>query len=714
MSDRTQENRVIQFGAFELDLAAGELLKGGSKVRLQEQPYQVLVALLERPGEVVTREELQERVWGGETFVDFDHSLSTAVNKIRQALGDSASHPRFVETVPRRGYRFLAEVAQAVPRAKKPARGTTRLAFFWAAGCLAAVAAAAFLMGRVGTEPSPPPAAYTPVPITSFPGFEYHAAISPDGKRVAYSRSTEPPGFNIYVQTIGADDDPIQLTDGSEHDFSLTWSPDGNHLAFVRFTPEGSEIIRIPSIGGPETILGELSISVEFLDFSLVFRYLDWSPDGKFLAVAQPGEAGSPALYQLEIATGEQTPFPQPEIQFPRDPAYAPDGRTLAYAGFQVLSSADIWLQDLAENGGPLGAPRRLTEQNSFINGLDWTADGGEIVYASNFEKSQRLWRADVEGGRQPSVQVGGELGRSPSIAAESNRLVYGRRPYDSDIWSVPGPLTDKERRAAPLRIVSSTREDASVDFSPDGKRIVFVSSRTGNQELWTSAADGSDLNRVTSLNGPFAGSPSWSPNRQFIAFDGNPGNSAQDLYLVRSDGGPVQRLTTADAHDIRPAWSRDGEWIYFCSRRTGKWRIWKLPAAGGEPIQVADEDGFRVYESADGSLYYQSNIKGDGDIWRLPAGGGAREHVLAGIETMEWTAFDGGICYVKSPDDSPVGLWFYDFSTRQSSRFGELPEGAIVYGSPGMSVSPDGKQIVLSLLDSQPESDVMMLDGFR
>ena len=305
-------------------------------------------------------------------------------------------------------------------------------------------------------------------------------------------------------------------------------------------------------------------------------------------------------------------------------------------------------------------------------------------------------------------------VGRTPSIATDSNRLVYGRRPYDTDIWNVPGPLAAKEGRAQPARIVSSTREDASVDFSPDGKRIVFVSERTGNQELWTSGANGSDPNRVTSLNGPFAGSPRWSPNGQFIAFDGAEAGSTHDIYVVRSDGGPVQRLTTSDAHDIRPAWSRDGQWIYFCSFRTGQGSVWKLPAAGGEPIQVTDDGGFEFYESADGSLYYHGSVNGSGDIWRLPASGGPAEHVLAGIESTKWTALDGGICFVKSAEHGPIGLWLYDFSTRQVSRFGEVQGAAIVYGSPGMSVSPDGKQIVLSLLDSQPESDVMMLDGFR
>ena len=102
--------RIARFGTFELDLAAGELRKSGAKLRLQEQPFQVLALLLDRAGEVVTREELREKLWPADTFVDFDHSLNTAVNKLREALGDSASSPRYIETLARRGYRFIAPV----------------------------------------------------------------------------------------------------------------------------------------------------------------------------------------------------------------------------------------------------------------------------------------------------------------------------------------------------------------------------------------------------------------------------------------------------------------------------------------------------------------------------------------------------------------------------------------------------------------------------
>ncbi len=101
---------MVRFGIFELDLVVGELRKSGVRIRLQEQPLQVLAMLLERPGDVVTRDELRQKLWPADTFVDFDHSLNTAVNKIREALGDSASSPRFVETLARRGYRFIAPV----------------------------------------------------------------------------------------------------------------------------------------------------------------------------------------------------------------------------------------------------------------------------------------------------------------------------------------------------------------------------------------------------------------------------------------------------------------------------------------------------------------------------------------------------------------------------------------------------------------------------
>lgn len=133
MPQSSPAGKIVRFGVFAVDLAAGELRKNGVRIRLQEQPFQILALLLERPGDVVTREELRQRLWPADTFVDFDHSLNTAVNKLREALEDSASSPRYVETLARRGYRFLGAVerpdatpdpALAAPVNHKPAAKT--------------------------------------------------------------------------------------------------------------------------------------------------------------------------------------------------------------------------------------------------------------------------------------------------------------------------------------------------------------------------------------------------------------------------------------------------------------------------------------------------------------------------------------------------------------------------------------------------------------
>ena len=529
------DRQPVRFGIFEVDLTEGELRRKGERVKLQEQPFQVLAALLETPGRIVTKEQLQERIWKDDTFVDFDRSLATAINKIRQALGDSASHPRYVETVPRRGYRFLAAGFPARPEASATRPGSVRLAFVWAAGFVVTIAAAAFLLGRIGTDQ--PPAAFVAQPVTSDRGLEFYPAVSPNGDRVAFVRisdDADDPRFEIWVQTIDSDDDPIRLTSDAQNDWGPTWSPDGNYIAFLRGFPGRSEILRIPSIGGPVKKLGEAFFPAAPISGGVLLShtFLDWSPDGKFLVVARGATQDQSSPHQLEVATGNTTLLPRPENRGFTDPAYAPDGRSLAYNAPAGAGNSDIWLQDLSERGEPVGEPRRLTQHESFMFGLDWTPDGSEIIFLSRLQGPARFWRVSTKPDEPELVQISGRHGLQLSIDPYSRRFVFTQIANDENIWTLPGPLAQNRGSVvAPKRLVASTRDDQSVHFSPDGERIVFVSNRTGSPELWTSYADGSDLKRVTSLSGPFVGSPNWSPDGQFIAFDGNR-DGPFDVYL--------------------------------------------------------------------------------------------------------------------------------------------------------------------------------------
>jgi len=244
--------RLIRFGAFEVDLRTGELRKSGLKLKFSGQPFQVLAILLERPGEVVTREDLQQRLWP-DTFVDVDHNLNTAINKIREVLGDAAENPRFVETLPRRGYRFIAPLDNAgngaktttIARAENaaPRRVLSGSLLF---GVVLLLAAIGFLIYRGRQVPaSPKPRELTR--ITFDDGLQVGATWSPDSRFVAYG-SDRGGKLDIWVQQLTGGD-PVQVTKGPGHNWQPDWSPNGKLIAYRSEEGDGGLYI-MPALGG--------------------------------------------------------------------------------------------------------------------------------------------------------------------------------------------------------------------------------------------------------------------------------------------------------------------------------------------------------------------------------------------------------------------------------------------------------------------------------
>jgi DNA-binding winged helix-turn-helix (wHTH) protein len=207
MANQQAPKVPISFGSFEVDLRTEEVRKQGMRIRLPGQSFQVLTMLLREPGELVTREELQQALWPADTFVDFEHGVNAAVKRLRQALGDSAEHPTFIETLPRRGYRFIAPVTrpadatgsavsltpvEGVPvEAPSVASVHTRkhvLPVVAVAGCLALVIASVAILFFITREKVPAPRAQPRlVPLTTYTGREYQPALAPDGNRVAFA-----------------------------------------------------------------------------------------------------------------------------------------------------------------------------------------------------------------------------------------------------------------------------------------------------------------------------------------------------------------------------------------------------------------------------------------------------------------------------------------------------------------------------------------------
>src|SRR5690242_11517221 len=266
-------DRTFHFGVFEVNAASGELRKNGVRIRVQEQPFQILLLLLNRSGEIVAREEIRARLWPDNTFVDFDNAISSAVRKLREALNDNADTPRFIETIARRGYRFIGPIAVSSP---PPPTARPRHLNVPAimAGALLILGVAAWWLW---TRREPNTVQLTPVPLTAAPGWEMQPSFSPDGNQIAYAWDETNAGksAHIYVKMIGSGR-PVQVTASAGPDSFPAWSPDGRNIAFIRTQGERSAIYLIPPVGGTERKIAD----GYFADI------MSWSPDGRFLAVA--------------------------------------------------------------------------------------------------------------------------------------------------------------------------------------------------------------------------------------------------------------------------------------------------------------------------------------------------------------------------------------------------------------------------------------------
>ena len=717
---------VIRFGVFELNLRSGELRKAGLRVNLQEQPLRTLALLLEHPGEVVTRDALRQRLWPQDTFVDFEHSLNAVIRRLRDTLGDSAETPRFVETVPRRGYRFIAPVedgrtAQALAGESEHRRAddgvsgpATRSRRGWRlsrslrwSALAVALTVGAVLSLNVYRLRSFPRSTMVTTPLTSLPGQERHPSFSPDGSQIAFSWDGES-GDNqdIYIKVIGAGA-PLRLTTDPAQDRTPVWSPDGRYISFVRSSDKESELIVIPALGGHERKVGTVTTPGEWSAGP------SWSPDGQFLVFPdRSGLQTSRSIFVFSIANLEKRKLTSPPADAVGDvaPAISPDGRTVAFN--RVSAAGGIHVVPLAG-----GEPRRVTaEQGWWVERLAWTANGRDLVFASIVggpESSSSLWRVSASGGTPERLAVGGDDAANPAISIRGNRLAYEQRRQDANIWQIEVPTPTGPAHSAAKRI-ASTRHEAGPQFSPDGTRIAFHSDRSGTFEIWICDTACSNPVQLTSYGGPVVGTPRWSPDGRRIAFDVS-AQGQSDIGVVDVDGGRPQRVTSEASDEVVPSWSRDGRWIYFASNPTGRPEVWKVPAAGGKAVQVTKHGGFAAFESTDGQfVYYSKGLDVDG-VWRVPVNGGEEEPVLeyprAGFWGY-WALVETGIYFVKTESVAHPTLQFLSFAGRGAVPVATLERRPASH-EPGIAVSPDGRSILYTQEDHRT-SDIMLVEQFR
>jgi len=589
-----------------------------------------------------------------------------------------------------------------------------RKPLFWTVGVLGGLMLLAlvawYLQHRASDSPPP---SLTAIPLTTDSGFEGMPSLSPDGNQVAFaSGGPQTDNFDIYVKQIGGGP-PRRLTSSPAVDGFPAWSPDGRSIAFIRGRGDKLEVLLIPSLGGPERKIAETVADNSTFIFPFVPPYLSWSADSRYLVTTDRASLGEPlSLFVLSVATGEKRRLTTPPATALADgnPAVSPDGRALAFVRIISQGAPQLYVLPLSEDYKSAGAERRLDLSQPSVVGPAWTADGQEIVcFAGQRWGEGRLWRVPLSGSEkpQPLASVGPE-DLQPTISRQGNRLVYAHRTSDPDIWRAE--MSGRGRFSPHVKLIASTREDTAPEYSPDGSKIVFSSNRSGHSEIWFCNGDGSNPMQLTSLESS-SGSPSWFPDGRRIVFDSDR-EGQSEVYATDITTLVPHRLTNESADDITPSVSHDGKWIYFASRRTGRLEVWRMPAEGGEAVQVTRKGGWIPMESPNGKVvYYQ--VPDSSDVWKVAIGGGEETRVLGPVR--EFAVAAEGIYFIETGtrlNRSSTGnsLKFFSFAKGTTEKVADINLKSQV----GLiSVSPDGRYVLSALIDPFV-CDLMLVENFR
>lgn len=562
MSDPVVNSKSLRFGLFELDLEARELRKSGVRIKLQDQPFQILAMLLERPSEIVTREELQKRLWPEDTFVDFDLSLNSAVKKLRQALSDDSENPRFIETLYRRGYRFIgpvngallpssatlgsAESVSARPVSERPspvpARNFRVLA--WAFTAVLVLVAA----GLFWSNPSQPPR------ITGY------TQITRDGRAKGFGGLVAG-GERLYLVEIELDHFVVgQVADSGGETAVLPMpfhnvgvqdlAPNGSSILVTgsEGTSEGGSVWAFPLPAGSPRRLGDL-----------VATSATWSPGGSDLVFSKGQEifvAKSDGGSPRKLATVSGSVF---GLRF------SPDSQRLRFTVHDMKNDSEsLW--ELHRDGS--GLRPLLPGWNDSPQECcgTWTPDGKYFLFQSFRSGRFNLWalpeRAHWFGGHpQPTQLTNGPLDFTLPVPSRDGRRIFSvgvqRRAelvrYDARKGFVP---------------YFGGMSGIGLAFSPDGQWVAYIS--IPDQALWRSKVDGSERLQLTNASEMWAGLPRWSPDGKQIVFMGRKTNTSWRAYLVSPNGGATRDLVPGAEAGVDPSWSPDGESIALSLHNLG------------------------------------------------------------------------------------------------------------------------------------------------
>jgi Tol biopolymer transport system component/DNA-binding winged helix-turn-helix (wHTH) protein len=575
--------------------------KGGLRLRLTGQPFQVLAILLDQPGAVVSREEFQKRLWP-DTFVDVDHNLNAAINKIREALGDSSENPRFVETLPRRGYRFIATVDR-VGNGAKPATITSAeatplrqwrvLGRLILSGALILLVVGGALVYRGSHVPATPKQRGL-TRVTFDQGLQIGSTWSPDGRFIAYS-SDRGGKFDIWVQQVSGGD-PVQITKGAGQNWQPEWSPDGKYIAYRSEEGEGGLYI-IPALGGA-------ALERKISSFGYFAR---WSPESSRILFQTSGFVIGNRFYVVNLDGSSPREVLTDVLAHHQviSAAWHPDGKRISawVADRGGVPAPNFWTEPI-EGGAIVKSefPKELLKQIEEVAAgpgiaewrLDfkfcWAPSGRAIYFERTFRGARNNWRMNVNPlTLQPTTVE--RLTTSPgldaelSISPDGSKLAFTGESQQIRAWAFPFDATQGRVTGPGQPVTSPGIEAWMLDLSRDGKKLSIAGHRAGQWGMWgMSISNGREEPTAASDSNYERDLPLWSPDGNRLAYS-RTNRSTQEVQIVEwSRESRNEEPLAAWNSQVGGVfdWSPDGMSLLMSrlNEGTGRSEIWLLPVS--------------------------------------------------------------------------------------------------------------------------------------
>jgi len=765
-----QTTTCYEFGPFMVDTVKCVLLRNGKVVPLSLKAFEILLALIQRRGQALEKNDLLKRVWP-DTVVE-ENNLARHISALRKALDEQPNGRRYILTIPGRGYRFVGSVREveddsatfneaaldklngssansgraanenpitATDTALKDEGATRRR---WRGGSLAiailavgvtAISLVVFLI-RQGSQASQSAPQRKLWQLTSDPGLESEPAWSPDSRLLAYS-SDRSGNFDIWAQPVG-EGNAVRVTTSPAHDWQPDWAPEGNRLVF-RSERGGGGLFVAPVLGGTERKVSGFGYRPR------------WSPDGAqilFSSILRTvteipkvyvvGLDGKPPL---EVLTSFLPEFTLLQV------AWHPDGQRLSVWGRHRRHGWSFWTVPLA-GGAPVKsevAPQveqRFKEADVRFTDFRWSPSGQALFFEGISGSVRNLWKVEVEARSlrwtdgPERLTTGASQDTDLAISPDGKRLAFTARAESTRLWSLPFDAATGHVKQAGQPVTSAGIDAYSPDLSPDGQRLVFLVQRAGKEELWEkSLKDGRETLLMTA-NEPASARPRWSRDGRRLAYDRSrpphPGYIRKEsaIFLLSDSRAESQPLTTPDTTSkIIWDWSADGQWILggSYSQNPARRFICLFPIAAAPRAETQ----MRVVASHPEQNLYQARYSPDGrwisfiaakafdagvsTIYVIPASGGDWKRVTEGKyfdDKPRWSP-DGRKLYFISNRTGFFNVWGIGFDPANGQPVGE-PFRVTAFENPSRMILPDVITMEMALTANRLILPIMEVSG--